>query len=116
LSIKDKIINEIKTNEKINRYKELEKILNDNSNLKQEIEDLKSIQKQLINARHFGKKTLEEQINNEYNLKISKFESYPLLAEYIELQEEINNLLQSMKEIVENDINSDLIFDKAIKK
>ena len=39
---------------------------------------------------------------------LDEINSFPLMAEYMDLQEEINDFLQNMKEMLEIGINSDL--------
>ncbi len=47
----------IKQTEQIQRYKAIEKVINDNQDLKDKINQLKTVQKQLVNAKEIQKKS-----------------------------------------------------------
>jgi cell fate (sporulation/competence/biofilm development) regulator YlbF (YheA/YmcA/DUF963 family) len=55
MSEKDKLIQMVKENETIIRYKKIEKIINEHQEIKEKIQKLKAIQKQLVNAKEIGK-------------------------------------------------------------
>ncbi|VEU80684.1 YlbF family regulator [Haploplasma axanthum] len=108
MKIENKIIEKIKNEPKIKRYKELEDILNQNQEVSHKIEELKNIQKQMINAKNLGKIEIQTKLENDYQNKLEEIENYPLMTEYMDLQEEINVFLQNIKEIIESGIDSDL--------
>lgn len=107
MSIKDELLKRVLENNKIKRYQELEEIINNNTKIKQEIDNLKSFQKEIVHAKQYNKtnylKELEKQYDKQYNLIIK----HPLMAEYMDLQEEINKFIQDLAEIIENGINSE---------
>lgn len=108
MKIEKIILDQININEKIARYKELEIVLNKNKDIARKLGELKLIQKQLVHAEKLEKKDSQKKLKNDFDNKIKELEEYPLMGEYMELQEEINIFLQNFKEIIENGIDEDL--------
>ncbi|HHT98893.1 MAG TPA: hypothetical protein GXZ79_02280 [Acholeplasma sp.] len=106
---KEQFLEKIKNHESVKRYQVLEKIINDNKQLTRQINELKQIQKQMINARKIEKPHLIESYEKAYNEKIEEIESYPLLAEYFQLQLQINDMIQYVVQTLEDGINEDLV-------
>lgn len=102
----DQLIDMIKNNESIKRYQRLEKLLNENQDLKEKLEDLKSIQKTLVQKKTYGQDT--SQIEATYHQKLEETHLFPLLSEYLSLQEEINDMIQQIAFIIENGINQEI--------
>lgn len=107
MNANDKILSYINENSKIKRYKELEVIINNNTELSQKMDELKNMQKQIVHAEKLVKSNSLIELNKEYEMLLSNLESYPLMNEYLDLQVEINESLQSFKDIVEKGIDSD---------
>ena len=108
MSINKKLIEAIKSNELIKRYKELEVIINSNASLLKQMDELKTIQKEIVHAEKLAKPEILKQIRERYNDKLTLIESYPLMSEYLDLQAKINDDLQGFKDVIEQGINSDL--------
>lgn len=108
MKTKNKIIKNINNNEKVIRYKELEQIINNNEKIQDYLSKIKTIQKEIVHAKALGKLEKLKQLKLEYNKMLDEINSFPLMAEYMDLQEEINDFLQNMKEMLEIGINSDL--------
>lgn len=108
MSEKQKLIELIEENETIIRYKKIEVLINKDKKLKSKINQLKSIQKQLINAKEIQKTQAIEKFQSAYDVLLEEIESYPLMSEYLELQDEINQMLKDVLKIIEDKINNDL--------
>lgn len=108
MQIGNKIINNILADEKVIRYKELEKIVNSNKKLKKLLRDLKLIQKQIVHARALSKNNALKELEKNYDIKMNEIVEYPLLSEYLMLQTEINQFLSDFTNIVEKGIMKDL--------
>lgn len=104
----NKILDLINHNEIINRYKHLEQLVNNDHFVTNQMTKLKTIQKEIVHAKEFNKKSLLSKLEKDYQDKYNEITNHPLMAEYIDLQYKINILLQDFIEIVENAINSDL--------
>ena len=105
---KEKLLSMIENDPVIQRYKLLEKKMNQSKEIKRNINQLKAIQKQLINARHIGKAEAVKQFENAYDGLLKEIEDYPLMAEYLSLQDEINDMLQTVLEIIDDGLNKEI--------
>ncbi len=104
---KEKLINMILQNEEIQRYKRIEKLINNNIELKDKVNQLKDLQKQLINAKQIQKKQAIIEFEGRYNLLLNEIETYPLMSDYLALQGDINEMLQHIQFILEDGIKKD---------
>ncbi len=98
----------IKNNEQIQRYKAIEKVINDNQDLKNKINQLKTVQKQLVNAKEIQKEKAIIHFQEIYDSLLEEIESYPLMSDYLALQGDINEMIQAIAEILEDGINNEL--------
>lgn len=105
---KEKLIEMIKNNESIKRYQAIEKVLNDNEDLKSKINKLKTIQKQLINAKEINKPEAIKHFDKMYNELLEEIEAYPLMSDYLALQGDINDMIQHITQIIEDGVNKEL--------
>lgn len=105
---KEKLIQMIEQNEDIKRYKQIETYINENKEIKQKMNQLKSIQKQLVNAKHIGKQEAVNQFQARYDQLLEEIENYPLMSEYMALQSDINEMIQSILEIIEQGIEKEM--------
>lgn len=104
---KEKLIEMILQNEEIQRYKRIEDIINNNKTLKAKINQLKALQKQLINAKQVGKTQAISEIENRYQALYNEIDEYPLMSDYLALQSDINEMMQSIQSIIEEGIEKD---------
>ncbi len=105
---KEKLIEMIKNNESIKRYQAIENVLNKNEDLKLKINQLKSIQKQLINAKEIQKQKAIEHFQMLYDQLLEEIQGYPLMSDYLALQGDINDMIQQITQIIEDGINKEL--------
>jgi len=108
LTEKQKLIEMIKQSEEIKRYKAIEKVINDNQELKEKINQLKTVQKQLVNAKEIQKEKAIIHFQEIYDQLLDEIESYPLMSDYLALQGDINEMIQAIAEILEDGINNEL--------
>ncbi len=104
---KEKLIQMILENESIQRYRRIEELINGNKELKAKIGELKSIQKQLVNAKEIGKTEAIMTFQKRYDLLLESIEEYPLMSDYLALQSDINEMLQTIVSIIEDGIEKD---------
>lgn len=98
----------IKNNESVKRYQKIEKILNENEDLNSMINKLKTIQKQLINAKEIQKQKSIEHFEQLYNKLFEEIQCYPLMSDYLALQGEINDMIQQVTQVIEDGVNKEL--------
>lgn len=104
---KDKLIQMILQNEDVQRYKRIEKSINSNESLKNKINYLKVVQKQLINAKQLEKKQAIIEFESRYQTLLNEIEEYPLMSDYLALQGDINEMIQTIQSIIEEGIEKD---------
>lgn len=104
----EKLIQMVKENESVKRYKKLEEVINKNTELKSKIGQLKTIQKQLINAQKIEKTKTIQHFQTQYDQLLEEIESYPLMSDYLALQSDINEMIQHITKIIEDGINEEL--------
>ena len=104
----DKLLKLIEDDPVIKRYQSLEEKMNQSKDIKRQINQLKAVQKKLINARHINKTEAVKQFEQEYDERLKEIEEFPLMAEYLSLQEEINDMLQSVLQIIEDGLNKEI--------
>ncbi len=104
---KEKLIQMIKENDEIKRYARIEKLINENKDLKKKFGQLKVIQKQLINAKHIEKKQAVIDLEKRYQEVLDEIETYPLMSDYMALQGDINEMVQTIQSIIEDGIEKD---------
>jgi cell fate (sporulation/competence/biofilm development) regulator YmcA (YheA/YmcA/DUF963 family) len=104
---KEKLILMIEEDEEIQRYKRIELAINQNRELKAKFNELKSVQKQLVNAKHIGKKEAIDAFQMRYDALYEAIEAYPLMSDYLALQSDINDMIQSIVGILEEGLEKD---------
>jgi cell fate (sporulation/competence/biofilm development) regulator YmcA (YheA/YmcA/DUF963 family) len=108
MSEKEKLIQMVLNNEEVKRYKSIEKLINDNKEIKSKMNQLKSVQKQLVNAKHIQKDEAVKQFQARYDELYTEIENYPLMSEYMALQGDINEMIQAIQDIIEDGIEKDM--------
>ena len=95
----DDLVDTIKSSDEYKRYLELEDKVKNNKEIMSLINEVKDIEKSIVNSK--SKKDTES-LKKELDNKLTKLEGYPLYNEYIELQEEFNNLFGTIKDKLNN--------------
>lgn len=100
---KAKILNQWILNQKIViEYQKYEHLIQKHTKLKELENELKCLQQQIVQAKHF-KESCNELIE-EYQRKKEIFDSHPLVNNYLILKEEVNTLLTQ----IQDEINVEL--------
>ena len=102
----DKLIKLIKEDEKVIRYQQLEKIIDQNIKLHQMYHDLIELQKSMVQAEHQKKQDYKTK-KERYESQLLTIQDYPLLSEFLSLQNEINDEIVLIVNMVESEINKD---------
>ncbi|MCF7926103.1 MAG: YlbF family regulator [Candidatus Izimaplasma sp.] len=101
----DKLIEKITDQPKVKRFKQLEKIIDQNDELMQEYKKLLNLQKQLVQKKH-QKTSNVNSLQKTYDAQKKRVETYPLISEYLDLLDEINNDLDLIQSIITEEINA----------
>ena len=91
----DDLVSTIKDSKEYKHYLELEDKISNNEEILSLINEVKSIEKKIVNGKS---KDNTDKLKKELDLLINKLNEYPLYVEYIELQEEFNNLFGTIKD------------------
>ena len=107
MSEKDKLIEMIESHPDIIRYKKIEKLINEHQELKDKFNELKAIQKQLVNAKQIQKKEAILHFEKQYQELLDTIDNYILMSEYLELKNNKNDMLKEITKIIEEGIEED---------
>ncbi len=108
VSKQDELIEMIQSLDILKSYQKFEHIINNDKELKRRFAEMKAIQKQLVNAKTIQKPKALNQFQTQYDEIRNSIENDPMIEMYLDLQQELNDLLIEIKEIIENEINSTL--------
>lgn len=98
---------ELRNQESVKRFKELESILDQDAKLRQDYEHLKNLQKRMVQAQAKESSNLK-QATKEYNEQLEKVNQHVLLSEYVDLVQSVNEDLQLIQSIISQEINMDI--------
>lgn len=105
VSKKDELIEMIQSSDMLKTYQKFEHVINHNSELKRRFSEMKALQKQLVNAKTIQKPKAIDQFQKAYDEIRNSIETDPMIETYLDLQQELNDLLKEIKEIIEFEIN-----------
>lgn len=94
--------------EEVQRFRHVEKVVNESPRVQQLIEEIKRTQKELVHAEHYAKpdyKRYLEQRLKELNETLSNM---PIVREYQQSQVEMNDLLQLIQNVMACEISKKL--------
>ena len=100
MNAKKSLLEAVKENLTIKRYKELEKHVQNDPEINQKMRELKGLQVEIVHAREFSKKALLSQLQVKYDRLFDEITNYPLISEYMALQSEINQMIQDVTDII----------------
>ena len=100
----DELIEIIIKSEKYQKYIDLKSKMIQDKEIMNLIDDVKSLQKKIINEAYRGNDVslLEEKINKNMDV----LNSYPIYVEFNYLQEDLNEVFQYVKNTIQDSINS----------
>lgn len=100
----DDLIKTLETQDAIVRFREIQSLMEGNESLKQRINEYKKWQQKVVLHEHKTGETdpkAEEKLNRLYDELLD----IPILNEYLHLMNEINEVIQSITNIIEESIN-----------
>mgnify|MGYP000006409286 CR=1 FL=1 len=92
----------VKEDELYQRYLRLIDKMKKNTSLMELIEMVKKVQRQAVLARERGDQALFLQQDQKEQELLSKLEEYPLYCEFREVQEELNDCFQMIKDTLDD--------------
>jgi len=102
MKAKEELFKLIKEDPLVVEYQKLENIVNSDNNLKKAVGELFDMQQQIVQLKYIDKLQMAEKLENDYRVKRALIETNPVIHNYMILQDEVNELLKSIKEIIED--------------
>lgn len=102
------IISELSKDDNVIRLKELESYIISNIDITIKFNELKEIQKKMVNAKEFNQLNQYKEYKKLYEKKYEELLDLPFVEEYIELADNINQELNNCFKIIENIIDKKL--------
>jgi len=102
MKAKEELFKLIKEDPIVVEYQKLENIVNSDNNLKKAVGELFDMQQQIVQLKYIDKLQMAEKLENDYRVKRALIETNPVIHNYMILQDEVNELLKSIKEIIED--------------
>ena len=102
----DVLIDEIKSNEEVIRFRKLEKLILENTEIKKTLDRLHEVEKQAVNAKEFGLTNAYEIYMKEYNEIIKSFENDVLISMYLDAKKDVLDILELVTKTIENEIRT----------
>ncbi|MBN2605515.1 MAG: YlbF family regulator [Bacilli bacterium] len=102
----DNLLEELSKTEVIKRFKELEKFIDQDKKMHEDYQLLLALQKQMVQdeTKHSNNLILSKKA---YELQREKLSKNLIIEEYLDLLDEINQDIQTIQEIINNEIKSD---------
>lgn len=95
--------------EEVELFKQAEAKLNENKKVYMLIEEIKHYQKEAVNLAHYGKEEALKQTEEKINQLLEKVNAFPIVQQFQESQEDVNNLLQLVATTISNKITDEII-------
>jgi cell fate (sporulation/competence/biofilm development) regulator YmcA (YheA/YmcA/DUF963 family) len=94
----------LKNQEELKRYKLIENKLNDNETIMERIDEYKKMQQKVV-LYETRNDDLPQEVSNKLDRVYEELFDIPIYSEYIDLQTELNEVIQHITTIIENAIN-----------
>ncbi len=99
----DELLELIKNSEEYKRYSLLSSDMEKNKSIMLLIGKIKKKEQEIVNKEYYKESTIKEE--KEVELLKDELYSYPNYREYSYLQEDLNNMFQNIREILDKSIN-----------
>ena len=104
----DKLIEYFNSLPEVKRLKELEEYISKNKEIENKFNEIKELQKKMVNANEFNQFNQLKVYKNEYENKKNELSDIPFLDEYIELLEIINEKLTYLSNEIEYRLDKEI--------
>lgn len=86
--------------EEVQRFREAERQVEQSETVKSYIQQIKHKQKELVHAKHYQKHNYIRQLEKELEILNHEFEQLPIVQEYQQIQVSVNDLLQTIQDVI----------------
>lgn len=95
--------------EEVDFFKRAEAQINQNQKVQEIISTIKSLQKQAVNFKHYGKSEALKQVEEKIDKLQEELDSIPVVEEFKNSQIEVNDLLQLVAHTISNNVTNEVI-------
>lgn len=95
--------------EEVDFYKRAEAQINENQKVREKIASLKSLQTQAVNFQNYEKERALKAIEKKIEQVQAEIDAVPLVQEFKQSQDEVNNLLQLVSNTIANSVTDEII-------
>lgn len=95
--------------EEIDRFKEVEVKLNQNSKVQGLIQKIKTLQKQAVNFQAYEKREALRRIEDELDRLQAELDEIPVVSEFKEIQVTVNDVLQLVTTTISREVTNNVI-------
>lgn len=104
----DILVSKINELDFVKRLKELEGFIDSNEELKTKIDEIKDIQKKLVNSSYYKLKNATVDYKEKREILINEVKDIPFVEEYIDLLNESYYMIKNIIGLIEEEINNSL--------
>src|SRR5699024_9756293 len=104
-----KLADMLSNTEEIDRFKELEVKINQNSKVQSLIKKIKTLQKQAVNFQAYEKKEALQRVEAELDRLQAELDGIPIVSEFKEIQVTVNEVLQLVSKTISREVTNNVI-------
>lgn len=104
------LLETLKHDERVIAFRKLESIIEANELYKNAYQDLLNKQKRMVQSEHSKRQSLKQD-KEAYQKALKDLENNPVIHQYLTLQEELNELLQTITQMIEEAIKEPFSHD-----
>lgn len=108
------IANEIKEQEEVKIYQQAEKKIMFHRRVQELIREIKMKQQELVNAKHLKKVNYIEMLEKEIDELNKELHDIPLVNQYQQFQAELNKYIQSISDILADELKTKLPLENEV--
>ncbi|ARK22782.1 MULTISPECIES: RicAFT regulatory complex protein RicA family protein [Sporosarcina] len=95
--------------EEVEFYKRAEAQINENQKVREKIASMKSLQTQAVNFQNYEKERALKAIEKKIDQVQAEIDAIPLVQEFKQSQDEVNDLLQLVSNTIANSVTDEII-------
>ncbi|WP_027963260.1 RicAFT regulatory complex protein RicA family protein [Halalkalibacillus halophilus] len=95
--------------DEIERFKQLEVKINQNTKVQSHIKKIKALQKQAVNLQHYGKTEAQKRVEEELDRFQNELDEIPVVQEFKESQVVVNDILQRVTQTIAEEVTNEMI-------
>lgn len=108
LQLADQLGHRLSQIEEVQRFRAAEQQIEKSQSVQSYIELIKQKQKELVHAKHYQKGMHVQQVEQELDSLNEEFENLPIVQEYRQMQVGVNDMLQTIQDIIASTISQKL--------